>query len=386
MLSDVSIQPQAGAPDRIEVRAMVAGVPCTTSVLADDLHRRVGPLGTADAVAVAAKVFSDKLTDYKFLLQAIDVKLRQCDKLGVDRFFGDEGDMNRLNPYFGFPTGLSNRGFNARGVSSVWAGAESERLSVNLFPRGYGGDRVTIHGFCMNDRQLRGIWTLLDDKCRERQQQLDKAAANKSIDEYWPQIKAWAERCVEHVQDVFAVRLQTGKRAYDSQEYKALVFFQNEGGKCDANSQLGHIPVWQDADGEVWYKWCKPLGGETGDMRLPMQEPQEWQQQIKKAVEHILGFSIVVRERTEREKRISDISVYPRTYGGQRSLDYFIRCRIDGIQQSGRLIGKEATSLHNLIYNRQHGYIAELKLELAQSYFKDVLDVPKQSQDRGIKR
>ena len=333
------------------------------------------------AQVIGQKMFKVDLTDRDFILKAVDAKLAQCDKLDINRFFSDFADMNLLNPYFGY----SEKETNSRGIHNVWARDTAEYINVHSLPRGYGGGVKDFKGKEMTIKQLHGIWCLLDYKCRQREWELNAAKDNKDIEEYWPEFEAWAKTCLESVQHKYAVQLQTGRRAYDKQEYKALVFFENEGGPCNANSQIGHIPIRQDDWGFVWFKQSKPLCGETDERVLEMQNPDAWKKSLKEAVEYMVGCRLTVHEKTEQEKRISDISVYRRTCGGQMTADYMLRCKIDGVQQSGRLVGKESTQIHNLICDRQEGHLARLKLELAQKYFKDVLDNTQQ-QDKGLRR
>lgn len=351
LLSDIQMvnykkQQDRTGPGPMMVEATVAGIRCFMTVHPADA-RTWSDTRDADKAAVlrniAVNAFKGNLTDCRFLLQGIDVKLDECDKLGIDRHFSEDGDMDRLNPYFGF-AGNRGRGISQRGVSRVWARDTVERISVNMWPRGYAGDKVTVHGFCLNDKQLRGIWFLLDDKCRERRCELDRAAANKDINEYWPQIETWARQCIGSVQHKYAVLLKEGKRAYDQQVYKALVFYENDGGPCNADTQIGHIPVWQDKDRFVWHSLRKPMCGETGAEILDMQTPDEWKRLIKEGAEYMVGCKLTVRERTEQEQRISDINVYRRTCGGQMTTDYIIRCKIDACNSRGGLWARSPRS------------------------------------------
>ena len=125
--------------------------------------------------------------------------------------------------------------------------------------------------------------------------------------------------------------------------------------------------------------------GETDSFKLDIQNPEAWKEQLKKGVEYMVGSRLDVREKTEQEKRISDICVYRRTCGGQMTAYYMMRCKIDGVQQAGRLVSDDSTHLHNVICNGNEGYLAKLKLELAQKYFKDVLETTQQ-QDKGLRR
>ena len=140
--------------------------------------------------------------------------MAECDKLDMDRYFSDMADMNILNPYFGYPAGPENK-MRARGVFSVWARGTAARINAKIFPQGYAGDEKILSGDEMSVKQLRGIWHLMDFKCRQREVELNRAASNKDIEEYWPELEAWAKTCLESVQHKFAVQLQSGKRAYD---------------------------------------------------------------------------------------------------------------------------------------------------------------------------
>lgn len=233
------------------------------------------------------------------ILRKIQQGLDKMKKLGINLFQRDAGQMNRLNPAFGFRTADNTPNLSrTRGVMSVWMSGGANDLTVHTLPRGYGGDDRYYKTREMTDDQLKAILDMVDGLNRQEINARKQYAANPKIGEIVPNIRAWAEKCAKAVGPQYSAFVSWGKRAYDREKYHAIVI-------CEKNDQIASISLRQLPSGQITYNLRTPLGGEwTSDETLHVKNMFA---QIRECFNDVSGSTLTLDDTEDREKLMLDI-------------------------------------------------------------------------------
>ena len=305
--------------------------------------------------------------DRNELLKEIKSYQAQFKELGINSFQHSNEKMNILNPYFGFGTLTAYQQNNGYGVRSLWMAMDDSRMVVDTQPRGYTGEEVKFETKNMTERQLDGIRVLLKNLCDERIKEIERTQANPKLETLLPEINQYAQQCVKAAGEIYSVELCKGRRGCDGpNEYHALVI-EKEGW------QIGSIPLRQDSKGKLTYNVQIPLCGESGDNEFT---PENWQDEIKGAMEEVVGGRIYMELADSPVKKVQIEKNYRD--------DYYISCKIEGEQQlRKKLTDKDKSSYLSTKWNSKPYYEDVARRQLAEKYYKSEIEMAK---DRSVSR
>ena len=179
---------------------------------------------------------------------------------------------------------------------------------------------------------------------------------NQPLQQLLPQIENWAKRCIRMAGKEFSVELSKGRRSCDGpNEYHALVI-EKEGW------QIGSIPLRQSQNGILGYNVQIPLRGSYNrDLEM---KPDTWQDNIKSAIEEIIGRRINMEH---ENSPIQNIVIDKNRYG-----EYYITCEINGVPERGKYLDFDDRDKYLIRHlNNRIADVEVLKRELVNKYFKD---------------
>lgn len=206
------------------------------------------------------------------LLDEIDDYLKQFRQLGLNTYQSGEA-VKALNPVFGYPVKSS-----ATGVQSVWMGAEADRISISVYQRAYTGDRTTYTAGKLKLKYLSGLCDFIRNLVENRKKEIESYKNNPPFEDFLEEAYDIAVRCMKAAGSEFSVKLKTGKRQYEKEEYKAFVVYED-------GDQIGHVQIYQDDFGAFQYSVKTVMGGDL--LFLPVINRDNITQELIEAFEYI---------------------------------------------------------------------------------------------------